>query len=144
MVCLFTFLSYLLRRCKTQSLGNSQKSGKRLWESEWMEGTRRTQPTKTTKLGLHELPETEGASTGPAWVCTICDDWLLGVFVGEGVSLAPNLSWNSFSPIQLPCLVLIWGLVSLAVISWKPTVCRSAVNQRERGVGGSSTLCFYT
>lgn len=36
---------------------------------EWIDDTRRTSSSKSTKQGKYELTKTEAANTGPTWIC---------------------------------------------------------------------------
>lgn len=48
-----------------RSGNNEDKEAKGVWESEGMEVTRRTKPSKSTEQSFYELTNTEAARTGP-------------------------------------------------------------------------------
>ena len=55
-----------------ESLGNlMEEDAEGVWESKWIEETRITRPFKSTEQSSYELTETEVASTGSTWLCTM-------------------------------------------------------------------------
>lgn len=69
-VSMYNRIKYLIIIIKNNNENEIMKEEtERLQMPEWIDDTRRTSFSKSTKQGKYELTKTEAANTGPSWIC---------------------------------------------------------------------------
>lgn len=130
---------------------NPWEKGRELWKLEWIEDTKRTWPSESTRQVSHRFTETEGASAGLARLCTKSSAsllwWRAWCFCGipsngkEYVSDSFAYSLDYFSPVGLSCAHFISGLLPCLSISCYvlygcgPLEAFSFIRKKQRGIG---------
>lgn len=65
---------------------------------EWIDDTRRTSFSKSTKQGKYELTKTEAANTGPSWICAKSST----IYYNCGF----NILWGSWLDMNVSLIIL--------------------------------------